>query len=67
MAVTNHQNSQTNAKAEHDKAVFFLRMIRIKKRHRIFIKKNCLGFLKRNTVLTLVLYVLMRIPFEIQP
>src|SRR3990172_607537 len=64
IAVAHDQHPQRVAHAEHDEAVFIVRMVRIKVSNGILIEEHRLRLLKGDTVSPLVLAALFLVPFE---
>jgi hypothetical protein len=64
VAVTHHENAQSEAHAQHDEAILVRLVIRIKKADRIFIHEYRLSFIERNLMLSLVFSTLILVPLE---
>jgi len=62
--VAYHQTPQRRTQAEKDEAIFVLGVIRIAHEETMIVRKRALCLLECDTVLSLVLLVLLRIPFE---
>ena len=66
IAMTDHKHIGAMAKAEKNKPLFLLGVIRIVNQQCIFIIKNRLSFFKGYSMLFLIRYVLAFVPFKTQ-
>jgi hypothetical protein len=66
IAVTYDENSEGRTQAKENKAILFLRMLRVRHDPRILIKEGASGFLERNPVLLVVRTILPFIPLKHQ-
>ena len=64
--MTNHKHISAMAKAEKNKPLFLLGVIRIVNQQCIFIIENRLSFFKRYSMLFLIRYVLAFVPLKTQ-
>jgi hypothetical protein len=62
--MANHQNSQLSAQAKKSESLLCLRMVWIYYQTRVLIYKDRFGFLERDSMLSLVCPVFLRIPIK---
>ena len=62
--MTNNQGSKCRAQAKKDETLFVLGMIGVIDQHGSFIREHAHGFMKRDTVLAVILGFLRVVPFE---
>ena len=65
VAVTDDQDTEHKADAEHNEPILLLRMIGIEETDRVLVEEDRPGFLERHLVLSLILAVLPLVPLEL--